>query len=326
MARRQGQALDLQGYELLNPRAQNLGANPGSAGNGFFYFDTTAGAILWKTASGWVNPLDRTKHSGLQPSSSISDLASTVKSYRLDEFSAPISPVSLGGQRAINGATPTSPGDLATKNYVDNLLNGLDWKESARAATTVNINLSGPQTVDSVALIAGNRCLVKNQTVASQNGVYIVSAGGWTRAPDCDIGTLTSGASLMITEGGTNADTQWRLITDDPLSIGTTALSFTQIGAVISFTGTNGVVVTGNVISLDNAVAVRKYATTIGDGSTTSIAVTHGLGTDDIVPCVFALSDKSEVDVEVIHTSVNVATFIFAVAPPAASYRVVIHG
>ena len=80
------------------------------------------------------------------------------------------------------------------KTEVDNARVGIDAKESVVAATTGNITLSNTQTVDGVALAVGNRVLVKNQSTASQNGIYIVSSGAWTRSSDAVTGTLTSGA------------------------------------------------------------------------------------------------------------------------------------
>jgi hypothetical protein len=95
-----------------------------------------------------------------------------------------------------------------------------------RAATTGNITLSGTQTVDTVALIAGDRCLVKNQTTGSQNGPYVVASGAWTRATDADgSGELVGGMLFPISEGGQGKRVAM-LTTNDPIVIGTTALTF----------------------------------------------------------------------------------------------------
>ena len=79
----------------------------------------------------------------------------------------------------------------------------LYWK-SARIATTANITLSGTQTIDGVAVVAGDRVLVKNQTNAAQNGIYVVSAGAWTRATDFDSSTDIRGSITRISEGVIN--------------------------------------------------------------------------------------------------------------------------
>lgn len=113
-----------------------------------------------------------------------------------------------------------------------------DYKASVRSATTANITtLAGgaPNTLDGVTLAANDRILVKDQTTSSQNGIYVVTTlgtganGAWTRATDADgVGELTSGAVVAVEEGATNADSQWMLTADGPITIGTTSLTFTR--------------------------------------------------------------------------------------------------
>ncbi len=83
-------------------------------------------------------------------------------------------------------ADPINPNDAATKAYVDARSAGLDPKASVRVATTENISLSGTPSIDGVSIVEGNRVLVKNQTIATQNGIYIVSASSWSRSADFD--------------------------------------------------------------------------------------------------------------------------------------------
>lgn len=105
-----------------------------------------------------------------------------------------------------------------------------DRKESVRVATTANITLSGTQTIDSVSVVAGDRVLVKNQTTGSENGIYVCAAGAWTRATDADTSDkVTAGLFTLVAEGGISADTLWVLTTNDPITLGTTALSFSQL-------------------------------------------------------------------------------------------------
>lgn len=119
--------------------------------------------------------------------------------------------------------------------------NVFDYKASVRAATTANITLSGAQTIDGVSVIAGDRVLVKNQSTGSQNGIYVAASGAWTRSSDADTSAEVS-ASMMVpvTEGTTNADTFWLLTTNDPITLGTTALVFTQFGGSATPSGSAG--------------------------------------------------------------------------------------
>jgi len=124
----------------------------------------------------------------------------------------------------------TIPAGLASQAYVQDELAKLDHKQSVRAGTVENITLSAPQTIDGIAVIAGERVLVKNQTTASQNGIYVVNATGWVRASDANTnGELTSGMIVGIEEGTTQANSRWQLTTDGTIIIGTTNLTFADV-------------------------------------------------------------------------------------------------
>lgn len=119
------------------------------------------------------------------------------------------------------------PSWIASTDYVQGELQKLDAKQSVRAATVANITISGAQTIDGVTLTVGDRVLVKDQTTAAQNGIYMVAAQSWTRAADADNGTkLSSGARVAVEEGTFNAGRVWYLATTGPITVGTTALSF----------------------------------------------------------------------------------------------------
>lgn len=119
-------------------------------------------------------------------------------------------------------------------------------KTPVRAATTANIaTLAGgaPNTLDGVALAANDRILVKDQSTASQNGIYVVTTlgtganGTWTRATDADgVGELLPGVLITVAEGTANADSIWELQTDAPITIGTTALTFGRKDAPVAST------------------------------------------------------------------------------------------
>lgn len=251
----------------------------------------------------------------------------------------------LGNQRIISLADPSTATDAATKQYVDNVVNGLAWKSPVRAATTANITLSGAQTIDGVAVIAGDRVLVKDQSTGSQNGVYVAAAGAWTRATDMDTSAESvANSTVLVQEGTVNGDKSYTLATNAPITLGTTSLTFTQVGGGSGTTyvagngltespaGTfnvgagTGVTIAADTVGVDTSVVVRKYAAAIGNGSLTSIAVTHNLGTRDITWSIYDATSFAFVDTDAVATDTNTLTLTFAVAPTSGQYRVVVHG
>lgn len=143
---------------------------------------------------------------------------------------------------AAAGITPshTDVSQLATA--IRRLIDGGDYKASVRAATTANITLSGEQTIDGVAVVAGDRVLVMAQTAGAENGIYVASAGAWARSTDADTaGDLTSGVLVPVESGTVNADTVWMLTTDGAITIGTTALTW-QIKSGDASTARKGLV------------------------------------------------------------------------------------
>ncbi len=126
-------------------------------------------------------------------------------------------------------ADPTSVLDAATKQYVDAVASGLDPKASCRLATTVNHSLSGLADIDGQTPATGDRVLVKSQTVATDNGIYVATSGTWTRAIDADENAdITSGLHTLVIEGNTHGKQGFVLTTNDPITVGTTNLTFEQ--------------------------------------------------------------------------------------------------
>lgn len=173
-------------------------------------------------------------------------------------------------------ADPSSAMHAVTKQYVDGLASGMKYKESVRAATTANITLSAPQTIDGVSVIATERVLVKNQSTASQNGIYVVAAGAWTRATDADGGTeLSGGSTVWVNEGTTQADTGWTVTNDGTVTIGSTAITWTQTSGLGQVTAGNGLSKSGNTLNIGTASAARIVVNaddidlaTVADGGT----------------------------------------------------------
>ncbi len=143
-----------------------------------------------------------------------------------------------GGFKITNAADPTLAQDLATKMYVDMVATGLTLKSSVLVATTADITLAGAQTIDGVALVGGERVLVKNQATAADNGIYIVvDPGAWTRSGDADNtpgSEVNHGMFTFVQSGATNAGQGYVLITNDPITLGVTALTFTQFSSAPS--------------------------------------------------------------------------------------------
>lgn len=319
--------IDLAKNEIQNAVAQVLASAPAAPVPGQFYYNSTTGRFEFRGASAWIDPTARANHSGTQTASTISDFDTQVRTSRLDQMAAPTAAVSLNSQRITNLGAPTAATDAATKGYVDGLVNGTDWKQSVRVATTANITLSGTQTIDGVSVVAGNRVLVKNQSTAAQNGIYVAASGAWTRATDADENAeVSAGLAVMVEEGTTQADTQWVLTTNDAITVGTTALSFAQIGAGVTYSQGTGISIGGNTISVDTAVVVRKFAQDIGTGAATSITVTHNLGTLDVQVQVYEKSTGETVECDVTRGSTNQVTLGFAVAPASNALRVVVQG
>tara|TARA_R110002126_G_scaffold144916_1_gene290949 strand:+ start:211 stop:2277 length:2067 start_codon:yes stop_codon:yes gene_type:complete len=171
------------------------------------------------------------------------------------------SSLTLGGLTSVAVTQdPVSALELATKQYVDAVAQGLDPKASCVAATTANITLSGTQTIDGVALIAGDRCLVKDQTLSQNNGIYLVAAGAWTRATDMDNWLEVPGAFTFIEQGTAYADTGWVCTSNAGGTLGTTPITWVQFAGVGSYTAGTGLTLTGTQFSITNtAVTAAAY-------------------------------------------------------------------
>ncbi|WP_247269388.1 MULTISPECIES: phage tail-collar fiber domain-containing protein [Pseudomonas] len=115
-------------------------------------------------------------------------------------------------------------------SYLAEELGKLDGKQSVRVAASTNIVLNGAQQIDGVAVIAGDRILLANQTLAKDNGLWIVANGDWVRATDANTSAkVTPGLTVMVEEGTANGDSLWHLTTNAPITLGTTALTFKML-------------------------------------------------------------------------------------------------
>lgn len=224
----------------------------------------------------------------------------------------------------INLKDATNPQDAVTYAQLQAAVQGYSWKQPVRAATTANITLSGAQTIDGVSVVAGDRVLVKNQTTGSANGIYVAATGAWTRATDMDTGPEALGAATFVSEGTTLGNTVWLQTADGPITIGTTALVFAQIGGGATYTAGNGITINSGVIAVDPTVVARKASATIGDGTATTITFTHNLNTLDVHVMVQLISTREQVLVDNVANGVNTVQLTFGTAPTSGQYRVTV--
>jgi hypothetical protein len=165
--------------------------------------------------------------------------------------------IAMSNSKITGLATPTADQDGATKAYVDSVAQGLDAKASCRAATTANISLSGAQTIDGVAVIAGERVLVQNQSSASANGIYVAAASSWARSSDASTWDSLVAAYTFIEQGTINGNNGFICTIAPGGTLGTTPVTWAQFsgaGQVIAGTGMSK---TGNTLNVNTASASR---------------------------------------------------------------------
>ena len=198
--------------------------------------------------------------------------------------------------------TPSNATDAVTKGYADALKQGLDIKDSVRVASTVNIAVAtalvNASTIDGVTVATGDRVLLKNQTAGDENGIYLVAASGAaSRSIDANVSAeVTSGLYVFVSEGTVSASTGFALTTADPITLDTTALSFTQFsgagqiiaGAGLTKTGntldavgtTNRIVVSADTIDIGTDIVTLTGSQTLTNKTLTSPVLTApALGT-----------------------------------------------
>ena len=177
--------------------------------------------------------------------------------------------IDVSSARITSLATPTGSTDAATKAYVDAQLQGLDVKNSVRVATTANGTLSSAfannSTVDGVTLATNDRILIKDQSTGSENGIYTVNASGApTRATDFDADSeVTGGAFFFAEEGTTNADNGFVLTNDGAITVGTTALTFTQFSGAGQIIAGTALTKSGNTLNVavdDSSIEINSDA------------------------------------------------------------------
>lgn len=257
--------------------------------------------------------------------------------------------VDLANQKAINVADPSAGTDGANKQYVDNTARNLNWKDNVQAASTANVTLATPgTTMDGVTLAAG-RVLLKNQTTPAENGIYVWSgaASALVRADDANAnGELRGGTAVSVVAGTVNGDKVFQITSPDGnVTIGTDAQTWGQLGGGgATYTGSAGVKLVSNDFQLDIAdtnpglvirdggaavdftTVARRMAANVGNGSLTTIDITHGFGHKDVQVEVVDASTGETVYPDVTRPDNNTARLVFAVAPTTNQYRCIVVG
>lgn len=249
-----------------------------------------------------------------------------------------------GARRILNLPDATDPQHPVTKAQLDAAVEGLAWKDSVRVSTQGNINLASPgASIDGVTMVSGDRVLVRQQTTASQNGIYIWNGAAvpMTRAADASTFAELKQATVSVEEG-TDSDTTWRqtevngvIDTNDVVwgSFGSSAPSASETVAGVIEIATQTEVNTGTdtqravtPATLAGSVwGTRKHAENFGDGAATQYDITHNFNTRDVLVEVFRNSGNFDsVVVEVQRTTVNAVRLIFDVAPASNAYRVLV--
>jgi len=247
--------------------------------------------------------------------------------------------------KVTNLPTPSASGDAASKSYVDSLVEGLAWKDSCRVATQSSLNLASPgATIDGITMASQDRVLVRSQSTASENGIYVWNGASTAMTRSLDASTFPELEQAVTTvEEGTSAATSYRqdqingTIDSSTISwvtFGTAAPAASESTAGIAELATQAETDAGTddlriVTPLKLATwsgRIKKYSVSIGDGSATSYTVTHNLASRDVHVTVYNASSYDEVITDVTHATTNTLTIVFASAPASNAYRVVVVG
>lgn len=179
----------------------------------------------------------------------------------------------VGGTNVTNMADGSNPSDAATWGQVQNFVRGIQKYITVRAKATTNLTLSGTQTIDGVSVVAGDLVLADLQTTGTQDGVYVVAAGAWSRSADLASGANANGIAVTVTEGTAAGDKTY-IQTAEPAIVGTDALTFTQLGGGVTYTADgNGIELSGTTFALElDGNSLVKSSTGLRIGATAAAA------------------------------------------------------
>jgi hypothetical protein len=247
------------------------------------------------------------------------------------------------GRRITNLAPGAATGEPVTYEQMNAAIEGISWKDNVRVSPAVNTTVASPDaTLDGISMAVGDRVLLRSQTSIPENGIYVWNGAAVPMTRSLDASTFDELESAVVTvDEGTAAGASYRQ-TQVNGTIGTNNIVWSAFGGSGAATETSsGIAEIATQAETDTgtddsrivtplklatyAGRAKRFSQTIGDGSTTSIAVTHNLGTEDTITVVRETGGaKREVFVEVQHTSATVTTLLFDVAPASNAYRVTI--
>ena len=281
--------LNLNQNQLINGKFEVVGSDPGSDNfEGRLIYNSTEKTIKVYTGSAWRKMLHGVTSTGassgaltiseangavtVQPNlatSAVAGVMSTTDKAKLDAATVDETANTLVLRDAsgrFKAATPSADLDVANKGYVDAARTGLDVKASVKVATTAAItiasDLEAGDTIDGYTLVAGDRVLVKNQTTASENGIYIASvSGAASRATDADNNSeVTPGMFTFVENGTVNADSGWVLITDGDITVGSTSLAFSLFSVAGNILAGDGLSKTGDVLNVNVGTGIEIHS------------------------------------------------------------------
>ena len=269
--------IDLKKNELRKARVENLASAPAAPVEGQIYYDTTLQKLGFYNGTGWVyasvtgingilpivatmdanGNVDITINPATQTDPGTMSAADKTKLDAATELNTPSTIVlrdsngdfaahTITADKVTGLSSPIANTDAANKAYVDATALGLALKSIVLVKTTGNITLSGIQTIDGYDVLAGNRVAVFSQNDPVENGIYVTSAGAWTRSTDYALGSNVRGSFFFVDVGSQNAATGWVESTlGSSAIVGTDSITVSQFSGYGTYLPGNGLDLTG---------------------------------------------------------------------------------